>query len=294
MGSIAESLLFVNSSSVINSLIITIFVKDILKFLKQKFMKKILSLTFLFLVCFVISSCSDDEVITQLPMVRDSQTDMQVLSRFVDINESTNEYYINENKKTRSLSYVTGADWEELEKVSAINLEKCERNLRDLNAQVAMAIEDPNIAYMVFSVNGNTLVKKLRDTSFDFVSSQTSSTSTRALPYSLDVYGGSDTSTGKFKDASRTIRMNVNLDLNVQFNSYFFQILSPDAKPDNDDSILTPESIAFSGTGPLWNNSFIWTAYWGAQGSDGLFSWEFKSKGSTPSFGHIAQCTFSY
>lgn len=257
-------------------------------------MKKILSLTFLFLSCFVISSCSDDEVTTQLPMVRDSQTDMQVLSRFIDINASTNEYYINENKKTRALSYVTGSDWEELGKVSPVNLEKCERSLRDLNTQVAMAVEDPNIAYMVFSVNGKILVKKLRDTSFDFVSSQTSSASTRALPYSLDVVGGSDTSTGKFKDASRTIRMNVNLDVNIQFNYYFFQLLSSDAKPDNDDNILTPKSIAFSGTGPLCNNSFIWTAYWGVQGSDGLFSWEFKSKGSTPSFGHIAQCTFSY
>lgn len=256
-------------------------------------MKKILNLAFLLLACFVISSCSD-EMETQTPVVRDTQTDMQVLSRFVDINETTNEYYINENKKTRALSYVTGSDWVELEKVSPINLEQYKRDLRALNAQVAMAIEDPNIAYMVFSVNGKTLVKKLRDTKFDLAYSQTSSVSTRALPYSLEVVGGEDSSTGPFKDASRTINMNVNLDLNVQFNYYFFQVLSPNAKPNPDDSYTTPESVAFSGTGPLWNTAFTWTAYWDAQGTDGKFSWEFKSKGSTPSFGHIAQCTFSY
>lgn len=48
---------------------------------------------------------------------------MEVLSRFVDVNEATNEYYINENKKTRALSYVTGSDWQDLEKVSPLSIE---------------------------------------------------------------------------------------------------------------------------------------------------------------------------
>lgn len=255
-------------------------------------MKKILYLASVLLVSLFVSSCSDDEMVTE-PVVGDTQTDMEVLSRFIDVNEATNEYYINENKKTRALSYVTGDDWKKLEKVSPINLEKCKSNLQALNAQVATAVEDPRNAFIVFSVNGKTLVKKLRETNFDIVSSPNSSASTRALPYSLEVWGGSNTTTGQFKDASRTIRMNVNLDVNVQFNYYFFQILSPNAKPSPDDSFTTPESVAFSGTGPLWNNSFTWTAYWDAQ-VGGLFSWEFKSQGSTPSYGHIAQCTFSY
>lgn len=144
-------------------------------------------------------------------MVKDTQTDMQVLSRFIDINESTNEYYINENRKTRALSYITGANWEELRKVSPINLEQCQRNLRALNNQVAMAAKDPNIAYIVFTVNGKTLVKKLRDIGFDFVSSPTPSASMRTLSHSLAVTGGKDVSADKFEDASRSIRMNLNI-----------------------------------------------------------------------------------
>ena len=257
-------------------------------------MKKILYMAFFLVGCIIVSSCSDDEVITQQPIVRDTQTDMQVLSRYIDINESTNEYYINENKKTRALSYVTGADWKELEKVSSINLEKCKRNLRDLNTQVAMAIGDPNITYIVFTVEGKTLVKKIRDANFDLVSSYASSVSTRTLPYSLEVTGGSDKSTGKFKDENRTIRMDVNLDSKVQLNYYFFQVLSPNTKTTSDNSTLTLESVVFCGTGSLWNTSFFWTANWDVQGSDGLYLWEFKSKGSAPSYGHIARCTFSY
>lgn len=257
-------------------------------------MKKILHMACFLVGCIIVSSCSDDEVITQQPVVRDTQTDMQVLSRFIDINESTNEYYINENKKTRALSYVTGADWKELEKVSPINLDKCKRTLRDLNTQVAMAIENPNVTYIVFSVDGKTLVKKLRDANFDFVSSYASSAPTRTLPYSLEVTSGNGVRTEKFKDASRTIRMDVNLELNVQPNYYFFEVLRTNSKTASSNSALTLESVAFCGTGLLWNTSFFWTAYVNEQGSDGLFSWEFKSKGSTPSYGHIAQCTFSY
>lgn len=256
-------------------------------------MKKILHMACFLVGCIIVSSCSDDEVITQQPVVRDTRSDMQVLSRFIDINESTNEYYINENKKTRALSYVTGADWKELEKISPLNLERCKRTLQDLNRQVAIAIENPNVTYIVFSVDGKTLVKKLRDANFDFVSSYASSAPTRALPYSLEITGGSGVGTEKFKNASRTIRMDVDLALNVQFNYYLFEILRTKGKTASSNSISTLESVVFSGTGPLWNTSFFWTAYGDEQGSDGLFSWEFKSKGNSPNC-HIALCTFSY
>ena len=43
-------------------------------------------------------------------MVSDSVSDMEVLSRFVDVNEITNEYLPMRIKKTRALSYVTGSD----------------------------------------------------------------------------------------------------------------------------------------------------------------------------------------
>lgn len=253
-----------------------------------------------YLVCmallagFIASSCTQDDTIVE-NSVRDTQTDMEILSRFIDINETTNEYYINENKKTRALSYVTNSDFEELEKVSPVNIEKCQMELNALNAQVGKAMADPNIAYMVFSVNGKTLVKNLRDANFGFEVSNEQVVSTRSLPYPLDIYGGQpESTTGQFMDASRTIRMSVELNPSVSFGYYFFQVLSPDATVDPDDSILTPTSVAFSGTGQLWNNQFTWTAYWDVQQPDGQFKWEFRGKGTAPDLGHIATCSFSY
>lgn len=260
-------------------------------------MKKKLNLAFLFLVCFVISSCSDDEVATQAPMVRNSQTDIQVLSRFVDINESTNEYYINEQMKTRASSYITNADQQELQNVSPVNYEKYMATLAELNNNVAKSIADPKVAYIVLSANGKTVVKKVKENvnfEFELSRNNSSTSSTRALPSILYVNGGQETTTGKFYDKSRTINMTVTLDPFVQYNYYYFDILSPDAKPSPDPDILTPESIAFSGTGSLSPNYFVWTAYWDAQGPDGNFSWEFKGRGNSPTSGMIATCSFSY
>lgn len=108
------------------------------------------------------------------------------------------------------MSYVTGSDWQDLEKVSPLSIEKYKNNLQVLNAQVASAISNPNTAYVVFSVNGKTLVKKVKeDANFDFSVFRDVVTETRAVLPSLSINGGSQSTTGVFlrfqsyfKDAS--------------------------------------------------------------------------------------------
>lgn len=109
----------------------------------------------------------------------------------------------------------------------------------------------------------------------------------------MSINGGSQSTTGVFYDSSRTLKMQVDLNASIQNNYYFFEVLNPNAKPSPDDNITTPESVAFSGTGPLWSNTFTWTSYWDANVPGQGFKWEFKGKGTTPSFGFIANCTFS-
>lgn len=66
--------------------------------------KHLLSFFFLMLIGIAITSCSSDEISSESPVLRDYQTDVLVLSRFVDVNQTTNEYFINESKKC--LSYL--------------------------------------------------------------------------------------------------------------------------------------------------------------------------------------------
>ena len=56
-------------------------------------MKKVMFMFISLLTVLGVCSCNDNEVIE--PVVSDSVSDMEVLSRFVDVNEITNEYYFN-------------------------------------------------------------------------------------------------------------------------------------------------------------------------------------------------------
>ena len=53
-------------------------------------MKKVMFMFISLLTVLGVCSCNDNEVIE--PVVSDSVSDMEVLSRFVDVNEITNEY----------------------------------------------------------------------------------------------------------------------------------------------------------------------------------------------------------
>lgn len=62
-----------------------------INFKKGGFMKKVMFMFISLLTVLGVCSCNDNEVIE--PVVSDSVSDMEVLSRFVDVNEITNEYY---------------------------------------------------------------------------------------------------------------------------------------------------------------------------------------------------------
>lgn len=94
----------------------------------------------------------------------------------------------------------------------------------------------------------------------------------------MSINGGSQSTTGVFYDSSRTLKMQVDLNASIQNNYYFFEVLNPNAKPSPDDNITTPESVAFSGTGPLWSNTFTWTSYWDANVPGQGFNGSLKEK----------------
>lgn len=73
-------------------------------------MKKLTYWVFMLFACIAITSCTDDDMPTDKASVRDYQTDAEVLAKFVDVNKTLGEYYINENKKkfTNGLCYKQG------------------------------------------------------------------------------------------------------------------------------------------------------------------------------------------
>ena len=56
-------------------------------------MKKVLFFACALFAGMAVTSCSNEDDLTTVS-VSDTQTDMEVLSRFIDVNEATNEYYM--------------------------------------------------------------------------------------------------------------------------------------------------------------------------------------------------------
>ena len=119
-------------------------------------MKKLfLSLAVLAFGIFSFTSCQDDDVVnSESPVMRDYQIDVQILSKFVDVNKSVGEYFLNENKKNSLMAYVSDADWQELLKVNPVNRDRFENELNALNSQLAVAAQDPDVSQIVYSTYG--------------------------------------------------------------------------------------------------------------------------------------------
>ena len=76
------------------------------------------------LVALSIQGCQDDFDVPSEQASRSYEQDAEVLNRFVDINKTTHEYYINPNKRTTALSYITNDGAEELAVVNSLNLDE--------------------------------------------------------------------------------------------------------------------------------------------------------------------------
>ena len=120
------------------------------------------SLIALFSLGMCVTSCSDDEVVSnESPVMRDYQTDARILSKFVDVNKSLGEYYINESKKYSPMDYISSSDLEELSKVSQTNRTRFENELKNLNSQLAMAAQDPSVSQIVYNTYGETWIREI-------------------------------------------------------------------------------------------------------------------------------------
>lgn len=250
--------------------------------LELKFMKKLfLSLVVLAFGGFLFSSCQDDDVIAEKSAVRDYQTDAQILSKFVDLNRSTGEYFINENKRTTAMSYLTDKDWLELQNVSPVNYEKYEKGLKDLNVKLAEYAKDPNISKIVYSMyDGETYVRDLNnDCPIEVEKVEGNVPLTRATYQTMSFQQGA-TSYASF-NAGSTIHTSIRI-ITTSYYLCELKCNTKGAECTNNHS----SGIVLSGTGGM-NSVYDWKS-----NSASTF-WDFTGIGRTLSFGSMAQVDFT-
>lgn len=231
----------------------------------------------LLLTCIAITSCSDKK---SLPIsgVRDYQTDAQVLNRFVDINKTLGEYYINENKKNSPLSYLTNRDWQELQNVTPANKIKFENDLKRLNELLVNVAQRSDVSQIVYSTYNETWIRNLQnDAPFMIEKGNTTETRvTRSIASMQLYYGGK--AYASF-NAGQRIQSTININL-FGYKYYFIEVLCKinASKEQSGAGGNNPKSIVLSGSTSMESYTF----YWNANTSDSSTYWDFEGKQNAP------------
>jgi hypothetical protein len=119
-------------------------------------------LLFLILLC----GCSDNFVIdTPAEAGNSYEADVHVLNKFVDISEPVQKYYINPNKKSTVLSYITNSDLEELNAVNSLSASRYEKSLLRLNERISQSISSQTVDYVVMCTSSQIFVDRINDDS---------------------------------------------------------------------------------------------------------------------------------
>lgn len=239
-----------------------------------------LSLILLLSLGLVGISCSDGTVDSERFATRDYETDVQTLSKFVDINKAEGSYYINESLKNSVLSYITDQDWKELQKVSPENRVRYEKELKELNTQLAIIQQRKDIGQIVYTTYGETWIKNIdEDTPVSAeikISTETSDLSRASSVGNLTLWSGIGAQSTSFT-ANREINSLIYVEMYGQ-KYYFFEVVCQiDAYPTNPYG-NNPKGIVISGTG----NSVRYNCGWVASSSSAKVNWKFQGKMHAP------------
>lgn len=242
-------------------------------------MKRILSLAWLFCIALIaITSCSDSDLPVATPATRDYKTDAMVLSKFVDVNKSIGEYYINEHKRNSPLSYITDNDWEELMLVNPLNREKFEKELAAVNHSLQIAAGRPDVTQIVYNTYGGETWVRTIDHKSPISLRKCTQAETRAAG---TMWASLQLSYGALNEANfnagKQIKSTIDIDMFGHKMYYFELACKTDAKKkpegwypsgSGDDE----KTIVMSGQGSIERYVFQWTA----NGDKNDIFWQFK------------------
>lgn len=152
-------------------------------------MKRVQILLLMVLVALSIQSCQD-ELNVPSSAGRSYEQDVAVLNKFVDINKTLHEFYINPGKRSTVLSYITNADAEELAAVNPVNFDLFEQSVGRVSRLSGGLASGCGVDYIVMMANGETYVSRIKDNSpFELVKIGENTRSRYARTASLEVTG---------------------------------------------------------------------------------------------------------
>lgn len=248
-------------------------------------MKKIVSITCSLFACCMFWSCSNDKIEPDVVSQHDYETDSEILNKFVDVNTSTGEYFINESKIVSPSNYIVNEDLTKLKEVNPLNRSLFEKELEELNTAIKDAVESGSVSQIVYNTyGGKSWVRTIDSESPVLI--QTSDI--KNVPMSRAQISYMELVPGLPQKVSfngpRMIQSVV--DINMFGNKRYYFRIACNVNATKDPSGDYPagggsdkKSIVMSGSGSIEQYPFTWT-----HGStDGSYKWEFTGTQSTPS-----------
>ena len=118
-----------------------------------------LILTSLIGTALLITACSDDNTVFNEPTpIRAYETDVEVLSQFVEVNSSTGLFSINPDRKVTATDYVVNRSREQLLEVSSINRGRFEREMEQANNLIEAYRNAENVS-VIYTTRTSGLVR---------------------------------------------------------------------------------------------------------------------------------------
>lgn len=118
-----------------------------------------LILTSLIGTALLITACSDDNTVFNEPTpIRAYETDVEVLSQFVEVNSSTGLFSINPDRKVTATDYVVNRSREQLLEVSSINRIRFEREMEQANNLIEAYRNAENVS-VIYTIRTSGLVR---------------------------------------------------------------------------------------------------------------------------------------
>lgn len=188
------------------------------------------------------------------PASRNYQQDATVLNDFVDINKTTYQYYINPNKKSSALSYLTNTDADELNAVNSLNLSTFEQSLSVINSISGQFVSSHGVDYIVMitqneihisQINRNSFIQLKKNGSDKFVASRSRITTCNITDYKERFY---------FNDVNR-IETSIELYPQTYNNAGWTFLVTCEVKHDGNKKTA---NVLFCGVGYHINPSFEW------------------------------------
>lgn len=217
-------------------------------------MKKILFAAIIFCSLF-LQSCNLDTSLISAPASRHYEQDVTVLNEFVDINKTTHEYFINPNKRSGVMSYITNADAEELDAVNSLNLSVFQESLSRINGLSGQLAVTGGVDYIVMITENDIYISRIKNDSPVNLKRKISGNGA----YSSTIASLNVTDYNDKQYIGRSNSLGTSIELNPQtykFGGWAFLVTCEMA----DDGNKETASVLFCGVGYNINPSFEWTA----------------------------------